>query len=577
MSVNLFDADFYQTNNPDLPAAGLKTEKKLFSHLQKHGLSEGRSFSPLINLNYYKQNNADLAEFDSNQLLAHLQKHGVAEGRPCSPIVDLNFYRANYSDLANLNNQELFEHLRIHGIAEGRKFSQYVDIDYYLANNSDVDRAFSGNRVQAFQHLQTFGFREGRQFSPNFKFDTALNSFVSADATNVVIDWNRSLLDAIKVDRTAPPAAARNMAIVHTAIYDAVNAIAKAYKPYLVQAEAPAYTSPEAAAAAAAHRTLVNLYPKQKATFDAAFASSLAQITDGKSENDGVTLGQFVADQILASRSNDGSKAQVPYTALPNAGIWQATLPSFQSALLPQWPNVTPFAMTSGSQFRPAGPPELNTAEYTAELNQVKELGKKDSLTRTPEQTEIAEFWADGAGTYTPPGHWNKISEEISLIRGNSLLEDARLFALLNIGLADAGIAAWDAKYVDNFWRPLTAIRQADIDNNPETNADPNWEPLLVTPPFPEYVSGHSTFSGAADAILTSVFAENTNFSSSNEVGEKIITRSFNSFSQAANEAGMSRIYGGIHFLSANEDGLAAGRALGNYVINNFLTPNPIA
>ena len=284
-----------------------------------------------------------------------------------------------------------------------------------------------------------------------------------------------------------------------------------------------------------------------------------------------------MADQILALRSNDGSKNQVSYTPSTNPGNWQPTPPNFQSPLLPQWPNVTPFAMTSGVQFRPSGPPALNSAEYAAEVNLLQEIGKKDSLTRTPEQTEIANFWADGAGTYTPPGHWNEIAEQISLNRGNSLLEDARLFALLNIGLADAGIVAWDAKYANNFWRPITAIRQANTDNNSLTNSDPNWEPLLTTPPFPEYVSGHSTFSGAADAILTSVFGDNVNFSTTTSLEGKVITRSFSSFLQAANEAGISRIYGGIHFPSANEDGLAAGRNLGNYVVNNFLTPSPIA
>lgn len=577
MSVNLFDGEFYQTLNPDLTAAGLTTDKKLFNHLQKYGLSEKRHFSPLIDLNYYQANNTDLTDLNDRELFAHLQKYGVAEGRPCSPLIDLNFYRSLYSDLESFNNEQLFEHLRIHGIAEGRKISPYIDLDFYLANNQDVNIAVGGDRMKAFQHLQAFGFQEKRQFSPNFQLDNPLNCFVTKDSNNAVIDWNKTLLDAIKNDKTAPPLAARNMAMVHTAIYDAVNAIAKAYRPYYVQTEAPAYTSPEAATAAAAHRILVNLYPQQTATFDAKYASSLAEIPDGKFENDGIALGEFVADKILAWRSNDGAKNQVSYTPSTNPGNWQPTPPNFQPALLPQWPNVTPFAITSGSQFRPSGPPALNSTEYAAEVNLVQEIGKKDSLTRTPEQTEIAQFWADGAGTYTPPGHWNEIAQEISLSRGDSLLEDARLFALLNIGLADAGIVAWDSKYVNNFWRPIAAIQQADTDRNPLTTADPNWEPLLTTPPFPEYVSGHSTFSGAADAILTSVFGDNVNFSSSTSLNGKVITRSFSSFLQAANEAGNSRIYGGIHFPSANEDGLAAGRALGNYVVNNFLTPAPVA
>jgi membrane-associated phospholipid phosphatase len=155
--------------------------------------------------------------------------------------------------------------------------------------------------------------------------------------------------------------------------------------------------------------------------------------------------------------------------------------------------------MTNGAQFRPSGPPALSSDKYAADFNQVKTLGAKNSTVRTPEQTEIAQFWSDGAGTYTPPGHWNQIAEEVATKRNTSLVDEARLFALLNIALADAGIAAWDAKYAYDFWRPATAIRQADFDNNPQTTADPTWDSLIGTPPFPEYVSGHSTFSGAAD------------------------------------------------------------------------------
>jgi membrane-associated phospholipid phosphatase len=226
--------------------------------------------------------------------------------------------------------------------------------------------------------------------------------------------------------------------------------------------------------------------------------------------------------------------------------------------------------MTNGSQFRPSGPPTLNSDKYAADFNQVKTLGAKNSPVRTTDQTEIAQFWSDGAGTYTPPGHWNAIAEEVATKRNTSLVDEARLFALLNIALADAAIAAWDAKYTYEFWRPVTAIQQADFDNNPQTTADTAWDSLIGTPPFPEYVSGHSTFSGAADAILANFFGDNVGFTttSSDLPG---VSRSYNNFAAAADEAGISRIYGGIHFLSADVDGLAAGRALGNYVFDNFL------
>lgn len=386
---------------------------------------------------------------------------------------------------------------------------------------------------------------------------------VSATGTDVVLDWNATLLNAVATDKTAPPLAARNMAIVHTGIYAAVSVIDQLSSNY-IDAVAPEGVSQRSAVATAAHRLLNNLYPTQTETFDAQLGLSLAEVPDGQAENYGVALGQFAADLTLAWRSNDGASKAVSYTPGTEPGDWQPTPPGFLPALLPQWSDVTPFALTISSQFRPDGPPALDSAEYAGEFNQVKELGSFNSTTRTAEQTEIALFWADGLGTFTPAGHWNQIAESVSLAQGNTLSENARLFALLNITEADAGIVAWDAKYEYNFWRPITAIEQADTDGNPDTLADSTWNSLLVTPPFPEYISGHSTFSGAADAVLTSFFG-NISFTTSS-VGLPGVSRFFDSFTQAANEAGISRIYGGIHFQSANEDGLAAGRALGNYV-----------
>lgn len=397
------------------------------------------------------------------------------------------------------------------------------------------------------------------------------DQFTNQLSGNPVIEWNGVMLNAVRTASTAPPLASRNMAMVHAAIYDAVNSISKKYTPYLVEIDPPAGTSAEAATAAAAHRVLVNLYPAQAVTFDEAYASSLAKITDGKAKQDGIALGQQVADQIISSRSTDGITKVVQYTPSTNPGSWVPTPPALAAALAPHWgAEVTPFAMTSGSQFRPAGPPALDSAKYAEEVNYVKEIGKSDSLTRTPDQTAIAKFWANGAGTFTPPGHWNQIAEETATLTGQSLEDSARLFALLNIALADAAISCWDAKYQYNLWRPVTAIHQADTDNNPETTADPLWTPLLTTPPFPEYTSGHSTFSGAADPVMSSVFGSDYGLA---DRGDRTINtlRTFENFSEAADESGMSRIYGGIHFMSANVDGLSAGRNVGNYVVQNFL------
>jgi membrane-associated phospholipid phosphatase len=407
-----------------------------------------------------------------------------------------------------------------------------------------------------------------------------------SDGSDPVLDWNAFLLQAIQTDRTAPPIAAYNMALMHTAIYDAVNAIARTYSVYEIDAQAPQDASEAAAVSAAAYTILKTLYPRQTPTFDAEYLAALAAVPDGAAEDAGVTLGAYVATQMLALREEDGSDAVAAYTPGIDPGDWQPTPTPYQpgeigswqgpvvydGALLPQWGEVTPFALNSGDQFRPGGPPALDSAEYAAEFNQVKDLGSNTSTIRTADQTEIAKFWADGAGTYTPSGHWNQIAEQAAINSDNSLLENARLFALLNISLADAGIAAWDAKYTYDFWRPYTAIHNAETDGNALTAADPNWTPLIKTPPFPEYVSGHSMFSGAAATVLTSFFGDNYQFSATS-MNLPGITRTFNGFYAAADEAGISRIYGGIHFLSSNQDGLATGKSVGGYVLDNFLKP----
>jgi membrane-associated phospholipid phosphatase/methionine-rich copper-binding protein CopC len=404
----------------------------------------------------------------------------------------------------------------------------------------------------------------------NVRSQTGIIKRVETANSDVVLDWNANLLNAIYTDKTAPPVASRNMAIVESAVFDAVNSFAQTYKNYHFTGTAPVGGSVEAAAASAAYNALLKLYPNQKTFFDNAFTASLAKITDGAAEDAGVVFGKTVADDILSLRSNDGASKTVTYTPGTNPGDWQPTAPGFAAALLPQWGGVTPFGLTSGAQFRPAGDPALTSDQYTAEFNRVKDLGSINSTTRTADQTQIAQFWADGAGTFTPPGHWNQIAQNVAATKGNSLLDNARLFALLDISLADAGIAAWDAKYQYNSWRPITAIQQADTDGNPNTIADPNWKPLITTPPFPEYISGHSTFSGAAATVLTSLLGDNISFNL-NSLGMPGVDRQFTSFNAAATEAGISRIYGGIHFNSANIDGLATGNSVGNYVLQNLL------
>jgi membrane-associated phospholipid phosphatase len=405
---------------------------------------------------------------------------------------------------------------------------------------------------------------------------SALASQPAVAAQDPVLYWNDVLLDAVRAGAIPPPKASRLMAMVHTAMYDAVNtASGSTYKSYINPGVSGANADVTAAATAAAYRVLMDQLPGQQARFDAAYqtmvgTSHTPQITNG------LALGQITASNILAARANDGSTVTVTYTPGTQPGDWQPTPPANDAALLPQWGAVTPWTMTAGNQFRPSGVPALDSAEYTAAFNEVKSLGALNSSTRTADQTAIATYWADGGGTATPPGHWLAIASDISKQQGLTPLENARLFAMLGTSVADAAIVAWDAKYTENFWRPITGIRNAELDGNDNTLSDPTWTPLIATPPFPAYTSGHSTFSASAAEVLSLFFGGQTfNFCSEQEL-KPSVSRCWSSFSEAAAEAGMSRIYGGIHWQFDNTDGLSSGRNLAGYVYNNFFgVPEP--
>jgi hypothetical protein len=390
---------------------------------------------------------------------------------------------------------------------------------------------------------------------------------------DVVVQWNETALQAIKADRTPPPLAARNLAIVHAAIYDAVNAILRTHQPYRVSAGSADAASIEAAAAIAAHRALVSLYPAQAETFDDALDASLEAIADPDSKEAGVELGQSVAEQILQWRSNDNSNRPIAYTPRNAVGVWRSTPPGYKPGLMPHWRYVTPFAMTSTRPFQPPPPPPLTSKAYLRDLAEVWALGRVVGSTRTPEQTTIALFWDDGEGTVTPPGHWNRIAQVVARQRHTSLAENARLFALLNFALADAAILCWECKFQNAVWRPVTAIHEADRLNNPALTPDPDWMPLLTTPAFPSYTSGHSTFSGAAAAALARFFGTDAvpfRVASDSLPG---VVRTYAGFWHAAEEAGQSRIYGGIHYQFDNREGLKSGRALGDWIAATLLPP----
>jgi hypothetical protein len=388
---------------------------------------------------------------------------------------------------------------------------------------------------------------------------------------DVVTDWNTAALQAIRTNKTPPPRASWALAILHASIYDAVNGILRTHETYFVPSDVPASASVESAASAAAHRVLVALFPDSRTPFDALHAATLASVPESPHKANAVQWGASVADRILTWRANDNADAIVPAPLSTGPGSWVPTPPLLAAYLLPQWGEVTPFVLPTGAHFRPLGPPALDSARYAEDYNEMKALGAAVGSTRTPDQQQIALFWADGAGTETPPGHWNTIARAVASARGNTLAENARLFALLNVAMADAAIAAWDAKYVFHSWRPVTAIRGGDLDGNPATVADPTWSSFIVNPPFPDYISGHSTFSGAASTVLARFYGTDAiPFATGSDFLPGVM-RSFSSFSAAAREAAESRLYGGIHCRSANDDGLAVGIQVGTWAFTRVM------
>jgi uncharacterized protein (TIGR03118 family) len=367
----------------------------------------------------------------------------------------------------------------------------------------------------------------------------------------------------------------RDLAIVHTAIYDAVNASDHTSGAFHVQADAPADASPVAAADAAGLFTASALFPTDTALFQATYQAVLADVPAGQAQTDGLAVGRFVAEQTLISRVTDGANAVVSFTPGSAPGDWRPTPPAFAPAQTPQWPFVTPFALTSGSQFRPPPPPALTSAAYTAAFNEVKDLGRVDSTLRTPQQTEVARFWEAKAGTAQIAGYWNEIAESAAASQNNTLDQNARLFADLNVALADETIAFFDAKYTYQRWRPVTAIQLAGQDGNPDTVADPNWLPLLNTANHPSWVSAHGGISGAAAAVLAGFFGtDSVGFSLTSEDLQGV-THSFPSFSAAAAEAENSVVWGGTHFRFDVTAGDAQGRLVAQFVGQNFFRPVP--
>jgi membrane-associated phospholipid phosphatase len=391
------------------------------------------------------------------------------------------------------------------------------------------------------------------------------------ESGQVVIDWNQVLLSIVNTPGAQPANVqpTRDFAIVHAAIYDAVDAIDRTHEPYLIDVHPPRDASETAAADAAAHTALVGLYGSQQSMLDADYASELAKVPDGPAKDQGIRVGNEVAVDLLAIRANDGSSVmQPPFAAGSDPGDFRPTPPNFPTPVFTTWGQVTPFVLDRGSQFRPPVPQPLTSDAYADALNEVQLVGSATSTTRTPEQTEIGRFW-------NPPiqNFWNQIAQTVALAHHTDLPTTARLFAALNLSFADSAIAFYDAKYAYRVWRPVTAIRLADADGNPDTVGDPNWLPLAgPTPADPSYPGAHSTISAAGADVLSSFFGDRQSFSVTSPVLPGV-TRSFDSFSAAAEEAGVSRIFAGVHTRLDHIAGLTLGHDVANFVLRNALLP----
>jgi membrane-associated phospholipid phosphatase len=386
-----------------------------------------------------------------------------------------------------------------------------------------------------------------------------------------VIDWNQILLGIVNTPGAQPATIqpTRNFAILHTAIYDAVNSIDRTHEPDLVSILAPRGASETAAADAAAHTALVGLYPAQEAPLDTDFATEIAKVPAGATRDEGVRVGNAAAAALLADRADDGSAvAAPPFVAGTAPGDYRSTPANFPTPLFTTWGQVTPFVLDRASQFRPPAPPALTSKAYAAAINEVQSLGSATSTTRTPDQTQIGQFWS-------PPiqNFWNQIAETVALAHHTDLPTTARLFAALNLSFADSAIAFYDAKYTYKLWRPVTAIRLADTDGNPGTTVDPNWLPLAGnTAADPSYPGAHSTISAAGADVLASFFGNDQRFSVTSPALPGV-TRSFTSFGAAAQEAGLSRIYAGQHTRIDHLAGLALGHDVARFVLHNALLP----
>jgi len=391
-----------------------------------------------------------------------------------------------------------------------------------------------------------------------------LVSLYGAVGADVIADWNEKAVNAGNTARVGNFPTARNIAMVHLAMFEALNSIEARYTPYRARLSADPDASREAAAASAAHAVLVRVYPEQAPELDKALQASLAAVTDGSPKTQGVQIGQQSGAAILAERSNDGLDAPNTYRPFTVAGKYVPTVLPIGSTVL----GVKPFSLKSGNQLRPPAPYSLKSAQWAKDFNEVKRMGAKAGSGRTAEQTDIARFWE-----LTGPATYNPVVRQLSVAKGLDILDNARLFALFSMATADASIAIFDAKYTYNFWRPVTAIRNADLDGNSATERDPTWEPMIATPMHPEYPCAHCISQGSAASVLEAFFGDAVPTFTMTSTTAPGVTRKFSRLSDYVTEVVNARVYDGVHYRTSGEVGAAMGRKNGQYAVHNYLKP----
>jgi hypothetical protein len=389
----------------------------------------------------------------------------------------------------------------------------------------------------------------------------SLGGLANAD---VITDWNDKVVTAGVKASQAPFVHTRAVAIMHVAMFDAVNSIDRRYSPYRTQLPAAPGTSREVAAAAAAHFALARLYPDQAKDFDSFYQMSLTTVPDGEPKSKGIQLGEAVATEILALRAKDGASVPNSYRPYTAVGIYVPTALPVAS----DWGRVTPFTLKESSQFRPAAPISPQSAQWAKDYNEVKKMGAKTGSARSAEQTNIARLWE-----MTGPGLHNPIVRQLVATKQRDILDNARLFALYGMAMADSYIAVFDAKYAYNFWRPVTAIRNGDVDGNDSTERDPTWEPFIPTPMHPEYPCAHCINSAAGATVLEFFFGDAVPTFSLTSSTASGITRSFSRLSDYVSESIDARVYDGVHYRTSGEVGAAMGRKIGEYAVQNYLKP----